>query len=594
MQKTSRLALFFFLWIIFLLSVGTCGYLILEDGWTFIDALYMVVITITTVGFSEIRELSPLGRIFTAFIIFLGFGSVAMFATYTVRWLLEGELKGLFEQKRIARKIKKMKDHYIICGYGRIGSTICAELLQHGIAFVVIEINEDFAADAEERGFYVLKGNATADEFLKKAGIDHAAGVVAGLTEDADNLYISLAARELNPRIFIVSRGEAPGIENRILRAGADIVVSPIKLGGGQIAELVLQHFKGGGTTACPEAAESVLGYSLQLFRYSGDDIITLGDAKKIAKAIKIVAVKHEDDTYVSLPSEDMEISGHDMVVILAHNQEDSHLTSIATSPEMRRVLLADDHRALRLLFAKKLRSAGYDVMLADSGDEAVLKAEQYEPDVIVLDVMMPGMSGYEACRLIKQKSLLHDVPVILYSANETDEFIKQGMESGASACIRKTSKSSELLMSIDAFFEEHIKAKHAKAEVPQEKPEEELQFNPDQMIEAADGDLDSIQIFIEAFLEETPKQINVIKEALISNEYECMKREAHGIKGAALNLGCEPLAVLLRQLEEAASENIGDDCSRLVTKIDDSFFLLQQQWKDFNWQNAISESAIL
>jgi len=592
MQKTSRLALFFFLWILFLLAFGSCGYLILEDGWSFVDALYMTIITITTVGFGEIHSLSPNARIFTGCLIFLGFGSVALFATYTARWLLESELKGLFDEKRIARKIKKMKDHYIICGYGRIGSTICAELLQNGIAFVVIEINEEFAADAEGRGFYVLKGNATDDEFLKKAGIDHAAGVVAGLTEDADNLYISLAARELNPSIFIVSRGEAPGIENRILRAGADIVVSPIKLGGGQIAELILQHVEGGGTTSHSEASESLYGYSLKLFRYSGDDIITVGDAKRIAQAIKAIAVKHEDDTYVSLPAEDMEISGHDVIIMLAHNLDDSHLTSIVAPRESRRILLADDHRALRLLFAKKLRSAGYDVMLADSGDEAVVKAEQYEPDVIVLDVIMPGLSGYEACRLIKQKSSLQDVPVILYSANQTDEFIEQGKECGASACIRKTSKSSELLVSIDTFFEEHLESMRMKKKAAQENPKEDLQFNPNVMIEAADSDLECIQTFIEAFLEETPKQINAVKEALISNDYECMKREAHGIKGAALNLGCEKLAEYTRLLETAAQEKIADDCSRLVTQIDDSFFLLQQQWKDFDWQQAISVSV--
>jgi voltage-gated potassium channel len=139
------------------------------------------------------------------------------------------------------RKIAGLKDHYVVCGFGRIGNIICAELQRAGIEFVIIEKDPTLVQAADCLGYLVVEGDATSDTSLRAAGITKARGVIAVLNSDADNLFISLAAREMNPDIKIIARGEEPATENRLLRAGADVVVSPLKLGGQQIARMVLE-----------------------------------------------------------------------------------------------------------------------------------------------------------------------------------------------------------------------------------------------------------------------------------------------------------------------------------------------------------------
>ena len=221
----------------------------------------MTVITITTVGFGEVHELSSDGRIFTIILVFLGFGTAALFATQIARLILESEFAEILTRKKMGRKIMKMKDHYIVCGYGRIGSAICDALEDERLPFVIIEHSDKSTALAHGKGYCVLKGNATTDAVLKEAGIHHALGIVAALSPDADNLLISLAARELNPQIFIIARGEEPEVEDRMMRAGADIVVSPMLLGGQQIAQLITRQAGKLPQAAISEPEAGVLGF---------------------------------------------------------------------------------------------------------------------------------------------------------------------------------------------------------------------------------------------------------------------------------------------------------------------------------------------
>jgi voltage-gated potassium channel len=220
-------------------ATGTAGYYFIEEGWSVLDALYMTAITISTVGFGETHALTPEGRIFTVFLLLLGLSSAAFIATNFAQFLIETQLRMFDMGKTTTRKIAGMNGHFIVCGIGRIGSTICKELSDHNLPFVAIDDDEGLVAQARKSGHISLKGNALSEDILNDAGIKRAAGVVAALSSDADNLYISLAAREMNPTVFVISRGEEPGSESRILRAGADIVVSPMTLGGQQIFSLL-------------------------------------------------------------------------------------------------------------------------------------------------------------------------------------------------------------------------------------------------------------------------------------------------------------------------------------------------------------------
>lgn len=224
--------------ILCIISFGTVGYMSIE-GWRFIDALYMTVITLSTVGYREVHALSERGILFTVMLIVSGVGTVLYALSTGAQIVLEGELQEIFGRKRLEKKISELKNHYIVCGYGRMGKIICRELKEKNIKFVVIEKKPDAL---EERGdMLILEGDATRDEILRKVGIERAKGLISVLTTDAENLFVVLSARELNPKLFIVARAGEEGSEQKLMRAGADRVVSPYHIGGLRIAHTVLK-----------------------------------------------------------------------------------------------------------------------------------------------------------------------------------------------------------------------------------------------------------------------------------------------------------------------------------------------------------------
>jgi voltage-gated potassium channel len=233
----KRLALAVIL-IVLVVAFGTIGYMSIE-GWNFLDSIYMTVITLSTVGFREIHDLSFSGKLFTIILIIGGVGTVLYALSTGAKLVIEGELVEIFGRKRLEKKIKELKDHYIICGYGRMGRIICRELKSHNIRFIAIERNPDILK--EEEDVLIFEGNATKDEVLKKVGIEKARGLVSVLSTDAENLYVVLSARGMNPDLLIVARAGEEGSEQKLLRAGADRVVSPYHIGGLRMAHTVLK-----------------------------------------------------------------------------------------------------------------------------------------------------------------------------------------------------------------------------------------------------------------------------------------------------------------------------------------------------------------
>jgi len=338
--------------------IGTLGYYFIEDEWTLLDALYMVVITITTVGFGEIHELSSAGRVFTIFLLLLGLGTAATFVTYLARFVIEGELKGVFRRKKMQSRIQKIRDHYIVCGHGRTGRTICLKLHEAEIPFVVIESNQEGLALAEQRGYLTVNGNAAQDMALLAAGIDRASGMVTCISDDAATLYIALAARELNPNIHIIAQGDDPAIEARLIRAGADTVVYPPRLGGEQIARLIAQQ-----CGVAPEAEvlgqdPGVMGYYLRIFRHFGDREITVDEAVASAGAVHAVALRTGDGKEIDAPSGETAVTKQDSVVMLVRTVQTGpdaktpRRAEIAWSDEMHVGVAAIDeqHRSLVML----------------------------------------------------------------------------------------------------------------------------------------------------------------------------------------------------------------------------------------------------
>jgi len=223
---------------LFLLPLsGTLGYMLIE-GWDWFDAFYMTVITITTIGYKEVHPLSPAGRIFTVVFVFFGVGTALYALNVLAQTLLQTQR---FLQRVTLRKVMRLANHYIICGGGRTGTRIASELQRLGKPYVLIERQEAAVRQLRQQGFLAIEGDATQEEVLKVANIEKAAGLVTVLPHDADNVFVVLTAKGLNPQLHIVARAEYASAEARLKRAGADMVVSPYEIGAVRLAYLLLQ-----------------------------------------------------------------------------------------------------------------------------------------------------------------------------------------------------------------------------------------------------------------------------------------------------------------------------------------------------------------
>lgn len=221
-------------------SIGTFGYMSIE-GWTILDSLYMAVITLGSVGFREIHPLSPAGMIFTILLIVFGVGIIAYSIGSFAQFMVEGHLHKIIGRRQVEKKIAKLSGHYIICGYGRIGSIICREFHDRPLPFVVIEQNSEQCDKIASEGYLYIQGNATEDEVLLNAGIERARGLITVVTSDTENVYITLTARGLSPDLFILSRAGDEGSEKKLTRAGASKVISPYNIGASRMAQAVLR-----------------------------------------------------------------------------------------------------------------------------------------------------------------------------------------------------------------------------------------------------------------------------------------------------------------------------------------------------------------
>jgi len=220
--------------------IGSAGFVVLED-WTLGDALYQTVMTLTTVGYREVGELDSVGRLWAMIVMVAGvgiiFGSIGVVAEYVVDEVGSGRR----EARTMQRSVDETRDHFILCGYGRVGSTVARELVHSGQRVVVIDTNDESRGQAEADGHLVVEGDATDDATLEAAGVTRARGLVATVDSDAQNVFVVLSARALNPGLFIVGRASYESTAAKLTAAGADRVVSPYTLAGRRIAEFAIR-----------------------------------------------------------------------------------------------------------------------------------------------------------------------------------------------------------------------------------------------------------------------------------------------------------------------------------------------------------------
>ncbi len=315
-----------------ILFVGVAGYSLLENM-SFLDALYMTVITVATVGYREVTELSDAGKIFTIFLIITSFGIFAYAISSITQFIVEGEFNQFFKNRKKVDQIAKLHNHVIICGFGRNGRQAAQVLKNHHQRFVVIEKDNNITDNITHKYRHlVLNGDASNDETLLKAGIQRARAIITTLPNDADNLFIVLSARHLNPNIYIISRASEENSDTKLKIAGANKVIMPDKVGGAHMGTLVLK----------PDTVELIEMISSQGLNDVSLEEILFSDLSESLqhKTLKELELRHKcganiigfktpDGQYIINPSPDTPIIPNSKIFVLGTKEQIKKLKTI-------------------------------------------------------------------------------------------------------------------------------------------------------------------------------------------------------------------------------------------------------------------------
>ncbi|MDP9412076.1 MAG: NAD-binding protein [Actinomycetota bacterium] len=315
---------------------GTAGYMVLE-GWGFLDALYMTMITISTVGYGEVNALGTPGRLWSMALIITG-ASVLVYATSSfVELVLEGTIRGYFARRRMEDAIGKLNGHYILCGYGRVGRKIAEEFANEDVDFVVIDEKESEVERCLEDGYLALRGNASDNAVLEAVGIKRAKGLVAAVDSDADNLFVTFSARKMNPELRIVARANSEESATKLKQAGADRSLSPYAVEGRRLAAFAIQ----------PEIVDflDVVAHNKRGLKLSLEEIevpagspLEAGASGRIKAAeqtgAKIVAVLDEEGDLDTAPSPNDEILPGTTLIVLGTGEQVARLDRFIQSGE--------------------------------------------------------------------------------------------------------------------------------------------------------------------------------------------------------------------------------------------------------------------
>ena len=309
---------------------GAVGFHLIE-GWSILDSLYVSAQTVTTVGYGDLTPATRNGRIFSTLFMLAGVGVVLYALTTTVHAIVQSELVATFGRRRITRRMSKLKDHFIICGAGRVGSNLIRGLLGSAETFIVIERDPQKVAELTDLGVIVLVRDATLEESLREAGAEQARGLAACLPDDADNVYVVLTARDLNPHMHIVARAAKEQAEPKLIRAGANRVVAPTIIGGHRMAMALTKP-------AVDDFLGSITANTLELAfeQLEVDSASTLAGQKLSETTIRseldivVVSIRRSDGQILFNPSGEAMIESGDILIAIGHAESLMKLTALA------------------------------------------------------------------------------------------------------------------------------------------------------------------------------------------------------------------------------------------------------------------------
>lgn len=289
------------------------------EHWRFMDSLYMTIITLATVGYGEVRQVSEKGRIFTILLILLGGGFFLYLISDIIKFLVEGRIRLVLGRYKLDNQIKKLKGHYIVCGYGRIGKLLTRYLIQKYIDVVVIERDHDLVETMNEDGILYLMGEAANENLLIRAGIERAVGIIGVVATDAENVFLVLLAKQLNPKLFVVARATQDLSKKTLLAAGADKVISPYDIGARRMAHAILRptvikflEMAFADDTTDIQIEELLVKPGSKLI---GVKLIDSGIRKDMD--LIIIAIQNKENRMIFNPKADTKLEQGDIVVVM-------------------------------------------------------------------------------------------------------------------------------------------------------------------------------------------------------------------------------------------------------------------------------------
>jgi voltage-gated potassium channel len=300
-----------------ILALGSAGYVLIE-GWSLLDAVYMTVMTVATVGFREVHPLSRAGVVFTMVVIGVGAGGALVLLTQITEMVVDGRLRASLRRKRVERTIAKWSGHIVVCGFGRFGRVVVDELRRAGERVVVVDLAPALEDELAGARIPFVIGTAASDEILVRAGVPKARAIVVATSSDAENVFVTLAARELNPAIQIYARGETDTAARRLERAGACSVTSPFRIGGQRVAASILRP----SVVDFLEIGRPRQGGEVDLEEVrvaAGSPLAgrTVRELEAEAPGVRIVAVKHVGESMLLAPVAETTVGAGDHVVVI-------------------------------------------------------------------------------------------------------------------------------------------------------------------------------------------------------------------------------------------------------------------------------------
>ena len=323
MSRLARRFLFLIFAIVVTLAIGTVGFTVIAHYPPF-DAFYMTLTTMTTVGYGEIHPLSRAGRVFNSFLIVFGVTTIFIAIGAMTQTIIEQEFGEVLGKRRTKRMIDQLKDHYIVCGFGRVGRGAAAELQHAHVPFVVVDMNPDRVERAMVAGMLAVVGDSTHDETLRQIGIERARGLVAALATDADNLFVLLSAKGLNPRIYVAARAAEESAEEKMRRAGADAVFAPYSITGHRLAQSLLRPH----VVQFLDFTMRDIGMDVSI-----EQVRVSESSEMVSKTIKdmqlsrdlgviVMAIRKSDGTMLFNPPADTAVRGGDYLIVMGQLQK--------------------------------------------------------------------------------------------------------------------------------------------------------------------------------------------------------------------------------------------------------------------------------